>query len=114
MTETPDSPEANLPRLIAELSLEFDARTVERHERGEQKYGSFKWIGTDLVEELCQELLDTANYARYHFIKLRLLQMFLEQDERISGLGNGSGDIAIGVHNFFSAGDVLGASSSDT
>jgi hypothetical protein len=114
MTETPTSAEANLPRLIAELSLEFDARTVERHERGEQKYGSFKWLSTDLVEELCQELLDTANYARYHFIKLRLLQMYLEQDERIRDLGNGSGDITIGVHNFFSAGDIPGPPSSDT
>jgi hypothetical protein len=108
-TETPESdPQAEFSRLLAELSLEFDARTVERHKRGEEKYGNFKWLGTDLIEELCQELLDTANYARYHFIKLRMLQMHLEQDERIQSLADEGGNFSIGIQNFFSAGDAFG------
>jgi hypothetical protein len=97
------SPE-DFAALINELSQEFDTRTVERHERGEEKYGPFKWLSADLIEELLQELLDTANYGRYHYIKLRMLQMYLAKDERLQNLFDTEGQMYIGVDSFFPAG----------
>jgi hypothetical protein len=54
----------------------FDTLCAKRHERGQEKYGAVKFLDpeTDLFEELRMELVDAANYARYHFIRLCLLQ----------------------------------------
>jgi hypothetical protein len=59
---------------IASISREFDDRTMQRHEMGGQKYGPGKFLVVDTLEEALDEILDLANYARYTFIKLRLLQ----------------------------------------
>lgn len=108
MTTTPE----DFAKLIAEFSLEFDARTEERHARGLEKYGSFKWLGTDLIEELKQELLDTSNYARYHYIKLSLLQRYLADDPRLERVTE-EGEIKIGVDNFFTGGQFGSELASD-
>jgi len=59
---------------INALSAEFDARTLERHEMGEEKYGAGTWLGVDTIESAMEEILDFANYARYTFIKLGLVR----------------------------------------
>lgn len=59
---------------IQELSQEFDARTQERHLMGEKKYGAGTWLGIDTIEMAIEEVLDLANYIRFSYIKLRMLQ----------------------------------------
>ena len=59
---------------IQEYSDEFDQKTFERHEQGEQKYGPGTWLGIDTLQHAMDEVLDLANYARFTYIKLRMLQ----------------------------------------
>lgn len=64
----------NFAEFIADLSREFDDRTMERHAMGAEKYGPGKFLMVDTLEEALNEVLDLGNYSRYTFIKLRLLQ----------------------------------------
>jgi hypothetical protein len=59
---------------INELSQEFDKRCLERHVLGEEKYGAGTWMGIDTLEMAIEEVIDLANYTRFTYIKLRLLQ----------------------------------------
>jgi hypothetical protein len=55
-------------------SVEFDEMCEQRHKAGAEKYGPGKFLTVDTIEEALQELVDLANYTRYTFIKLRMLQ----------------------------------------
>lgn len=70
----PDEEQVNLAEYVVELSEEFETRTAERHAMGAEKYGPGKFLTVDTLEMALEEILDLANYARYTFIKLRLLQ----------------------------------------
>jgi hypothetical protein len=63
-----------LEEALREADEAFVARLQERLEKGEQKYGSLKFFEVDTLEEAMLEVLDLANYARFTFIKLFLLQ----------------------------------------
>lgn len=86
--------------LINELSAEFDEMAVERHNFGRQKYGELTWLEKDIMQEAMYELLDMANYARYQYIKLRMLQMAIAEDPRLEKLEDADGNITIGVGSF--------------
>jgi hypothetical protein len=60
--------------LVQELSDEFDTVCQERHLKGQEKYGVGKFLEVDSIEMMLEEIADAANYARYTFIKLRLIQ----------------------------------------
>lgn len=62
------------------LSDEFDERCHQRHERGSEKYGPASFLSVDTLEMAIEEVLDLANYARYTFIKMRVLQEELRTD----------------------------------
>src|SRR6201995_2650751 len=66
--------------LIKEYSAEFDEQCLNRHTTGQAKYGQFSFLGKDMIEETLAEIVDMANYARYQFIKLRLLQLAMSND----------------------------------
>lgn len=68
-------PEIDLTELLQGLSEEFDSRCDQRHKMGAQKYGPGKFLEVDTFEEAMQEIIDLANYARYTYIRLRLLQI---------------------------------------
>jgi hypothetical protein len=59
---------------IASLSEEFDEQCTARHKHGAEKYGAGKFLTVDTLEEAMQEIVDLSNYARYTYIRLRLLQ----------------------------------------
>jgi hypothetical protein len=59
---------------INSYSAEFDQKTQERHDEGEKKYGAGSWLGIDTLQHAMDEILDLANYARFSYIKLRMLQ----------------------------------------
>jgi len=61
-------------RRINELSEEFDRKCFEKHQLGEEKYGTGTWLGVDTMEHLKDEVIDASNYARMTYIKLCLAQ----------------------------------------
>lgn len=67
-----------MQQLAQEASEEFDELCRHRHELGRQKYGDGKFLTVDTLEEALFELSDLANYAKYTFVRIRLLQAQLE------------------------------------
>jgi len=86
--------------LINQLSAEFDEQTLKRHELGQDKYGKFSFLEKDIFQEAIFELLDCANYMRYQYIKLRMLQMALAADPAVQQFVDSQGDINIGIGSF--------------
>ena len=72
--EGPLVPEEAFARLIVQVSEEFDDLCADRHKAGSEKYGPGKFLTVDTIQEALDEIADLANYARYTYIKLRLLQ----------------------------------------
>lgn len=73
---------AEMASLIEQLNAyneEFDRRTFERHEMGEKKYGPGTWLTIDTLEMAIEEVIDLANYVRFTYVKLRMLQDSLAQ-----------------------------------
>ncbi len=60
--------------LVQHLSEEFDALTQLRHEVGSEEYGDVAFLTAPLVRMAAEELADLANYSRYMYIKLRMLE----------------------------------------
>lgn len=62
--------------LVEEASALFDSTCQARHKLGAEKYGPVKFLepGTNLYEELRNELVDAANYARYLYVRLWVLE----------------------------------------
>jgi hypothetical protein len=59
---------------LQELSLEFDDLCQTRHEMGAEKYGDLSFLDRDTVKDILEELVDAANYIRYLYIKLRIIE----------------------------------------
>jgi hypothetical protein len=74
----------SLAESIEQFSNEFDAMCMERHEKGLEKYGPSKFLGVDTLEEALFEIADLSNYARYTFIRIRLLQQHLMATQALS------------------------------
>ena len=71
-TDTPQDSD-----LIQRLSDEFDALQQLRHVDGSKEYGEVAFLTAPLVRMAAEELADLCNYARYMYIKLRLVEEFL-------------------------------------
>lgn len=52
---------SEIPKLIRDLSNEFDDFVLERHETGQKKYGEFTFLEKDIIHETLCELGDIAN-----------------------------------------------------
>lgn len=81
----------DLLEFIQQANEEFDRRTQERHDAGAEKYGPLKFLDANVVEEAMQEVLDLANYARYTFIKLWLMNQALDAELSDKEVDVGSG-----------------------
>lgn len=78
--ETPSGSELP-PELLAKVeqySMMFTQARQERHDMGAHKYGPGKFLTVNTLEEAAFELIDLANYAEYSFVRLMLLNEFLE------------------------------------
>lgn len=84
MTSEPSTPTGSdvSPELLEKYSRMFDQACQERHDMGEEKYGAGKFLTVNTLQEAAYELIDLANYARYGFIKLMLLNDYLESLEQ--------------------------------
>lgn len=63
---------------VERYSQEFDRMCQERHDLGEQKYGAGKFLTVNTVEEAMFEVVDLANYARYTYVRLSLMNDLLD------------------------------------
>jgi hypothetical protein len=70
----PEPADSKFERVLGRLSKEFDRVTQERHYEGAVKHGPVKFMTVDTLQEALDEVADLANYARYTYMKLRLLQ----------------------------------------
>lgn len=73
---TPDASDV-FAALLVQFSEDFDNACTMRHAMGAEKYGPGKFLTVDTIEEALQEIVDLSNYARYTYIKFRMLQMWL-------------------------------------
>ena len=80
MPSEPGTPSASAPDeweltgLIQAASNDLDEACLQRHLRGQDKYGEFTFLDNDTVEMAMEEIADMMNYMRYSWIKLWLLQ----------------------------------------
>lgn len=74
--------------VLQDLSEEFDEFCAKRHEYGAEQYGALKFAKVDTIEEAIFEVLDLANYARYTYIRLRLLQQSIKELTQNTQPGN--------------------------
>jgi hypothetical protein len=77
---------------VRNYSMEFDLRCQERHDIGRQRYGATQFLNIDSLEMFIEEVIDAGNYARYTYIKLRMVQEGLRRlmPSDVDGLGSGS------------------------
>jgi len=62
------------PEALDAANLAFENMVQDRHDMGAEKYGPVKFLELDSIQMALEEVADLANYARYTFIKLWLLQ----------------------------------------
>jgi hypothetical protein len=73
---------------LTAYSYEFDQSCEDRYRMGAEKYGPGKFLAVDTIAEALAEIVDLANYARFTFIKLRMLQeAIVEQGMEADVLG---------------------------
>lgn len=80
--EEPTDEELASMQALAEL---FDNLCLARHAAGQEEYGQLTFMTNDVIRMLCEELADTANYCRYQFIKLMILQDRLAEELQTVG-----------------------------
>lgn len=74
---------------VDQFSHDFDTACQERHERGAHDHGPITFLSVDTLQEAMDEIVDFANYARYTYIKLRLLQAAVEETLNVEGKSEG-------------------------
>lgn len=67
------------------VSDAFDAACQEKHELGVKKYSAVRFLEVDSVAMAMEEVVDLANYARFTYIKLAMLQSYALQFEQEIG-----------------------------
>lgn len=82
----------DFPEELQRYATEFDAKCIERHEMGAKKYGPVKFMEIDTPEMVIEELIDAANYLRYMYIRMRVIQEALRgsETEPVTRLGRDS------------------------
>jgi hypothetical protein len=69
---------------VERFGIEFDDACSDRMAYGKEKYGPGKFLVADTLQEAMFELMDLANYAKLTFIRIRLLQVLLENKYNLS------------------------------
>lgn len=59
---------------LEELNKEFFEFCEERQTEGAETYGPIAFLRNDMLQYMLEELADLSNYARFMYIKLRLLE----------------------------------------
>lgn len=64
----------SLSKAVQMASDAFEETCQKRHEMGAEQYGPTGFMRVDTLRMAMEEVADLANYARYTYIKLWLLQ----------------------------------------
>ena len=70
---------ATFQDLVEEANYKFDEMCMERHTMGQEKYGPVKFMTANTLIEAGEEVVDLANYARYTFVKLYVLNLQIDK-----------------------------------
>jgi len=90
MTSVDSTKPDSVTEAVERYSQEFDRMCQERHTLGSLKYGEGKFLQVNTLEEAMQEIIDLSNYARYTFIRLMLMNDYLDKkfgEDEIHDLG---------------------------
>ena len=60
--------------LLEQLNNEFFDLCEVRHNEGAKEYGSLNFLNVNLPEFIYEEMADIANYTRFLYIRVRLLE----------------------------------------
>jgi hypothetical protein len=74
-------PQEKLNKLLADCVIEGE----RRYDAGQQKYGPNTYLNIDTLQHAIDEVVDLFNYARFTYVKLRLLQEGLVNSLREDG-----------------------------
>lgn len=77
---TPGWAEGGVDKFIDEANAAFEQDCVDRHEMGEEKYGSNTFVGKDTFRMAMDELVDLSNYLRYSYIQLYLMRNYFKEN----------------------------------
>lgn len=69
-----NSPDLTDDQVVALLADEFDQFCIARHLDGAAQYGATGFMKNNMFQMIIEELADAANYIRYQYIKMRLLE----------------------------------------
>lgn len=98
---------------VQHLSDEFDALTQMRHEIGAEEYGDVAFLDAPLIRMAAEELADMANYCRYMYVRLRMMEEYLDA----SGIdlsastaeeARGEDEIPLGIASFIPGKKIQG------
>ena len=79
-----DASEKNDAEVINDLAHEFDNFCQARHNAGAAEYGETGFLKNNMFRMIAEELADGANYMRYLYIKIRLLEGIYDSENSIN------------------------------
>jgi hypothetical protein len=98
---------------IQHLSDEFSTLCQLRHEAGAEEYGDVAFLTAPLIRMAAEELADMSNYCRYMYIKLRMMEEYLDASGADLSAGTaeeirGDDSVPFGAAEFISAEKIQG------
>lgn len=96
--------EEELQEIVDSYGLLFEQFCQAREQKGAEEYGKTTFLGNDVLRMMCEELADTANYAKMQFIKLMMMQAYIDDmADKLPKNPDGK-TVTIGVEAFKGAG----------
>ncbi len=91
--------------LLEKLNLEFFELCEQRHNQGADEYGPINFLSVNLPEFIYEELADFANYARFLYIRVRILEEVasergLDLSAALTGEVRDSDKVSFGASSF--------------
>ncbi len=98
---------------LERLNLEFFELCEQRHNTGADEYGPLKFLDVNLPEFIYEELADFANYARFLFIRVRLLEEIanergIDLSASFTGEVRDDDEVSFGVTSFVPKSKISG------
>lgn len=97
--------------MLERLNQEFFDLCEERHNKGADEYGPLNFLNVDLPAFIYEEIADIANYARFLFIRVRLLEEIasergIDLSAALTGEVRDKDEVSFGVASFVPQSEV--------
>ena len=101
------------PEMLERLNLQFFELCEQRHNQGAEEYGPLHFLDVDLPTFIYEEIADIANYARFLYIRVRLLEEIarergLDLSTAFTGEVRGDDELPPGAASFVPKSEVSG------